>query len=194
MYFEVEALPYALEALEPFISKTTVEFHYDKHQKGYMKKLRALLENTVEAKQSLDSIVRSSSGEVFNNAAQVYNHTFFWNSMKPQGGGAPPAGAMLDLLVRDFGSWDKFRTRFIQSGLERFGSGWVWLVVEAGEGKIVSTADASTPLTTGAKPLLVADVWEHAYYLDYQNRRDIYLSLFCDKLINWDFALYNLLP
>jgi superoxide dismutase, Fe-Mn family len=192
MNFEVAALPYAKDALEPVLSSKTLEFHYEKHHKGYMTKLKAALEGTPDASKSLEEVVKSSSGAVFNNAAQVYNHTFFWDGMKPGGGGAPPAGPALDLLTRDFGGWDGFRTQLIASGMGRFGSGWAWLVLEAGHGKIISTANADTPLTTSAKPLLTADVWEHAYYLDYQNRRDTFLEVFCDKLINWDFVLQNL--
>ncbi len=192
MYFEVPALPYPMDALEPIISSKTIGLHYEQHHKGYMKKLRAAVEATPEAGKSLEDIVRTSQGEVFNNAAQVYNHTFFWHSMKPGGGGVPPKGPVLDFLNRDFGGWEGFRSQFIAAGMARFGSGWAWLVLEDGKGKILSTADAQTPLTTSAKPLLTADVWEHAYYLDYQNRRDTFLELFCDRLINWDFVRKNL--
>jgi Fe-Mn family superoxide dismutase len=192
MIFEVAALPYAKDALEPVMSSKTLEFHYEKHHKGYMTKLKAALEGTPDAAKSLEEVVKTSSGAVFNNAAQVYNHTFFWDGMKPGGGGAPPTGAVLDLITRDFGGWDGFRNQLVQSGMGRFGSGWAWLVLEAGQAKIVSTPNAETPLTTSAKPLLTADVWEHAYYLDYQNRRDTFLEVFCDKLINWDFVAKNL--
>ena len=192
MYFEVPALPYPLHALEPVISSRTMDFHYNKHHKGYMQKLRDALETTAEGQKSLEEIVLGSNGGIFNNAAQVYNHSFFWNSMKPKGGGKPPAGQVLDLLKRDFGGWDGFRTRFIEAGKAHFGSGWVWLVLKDGHGQVVSTANAATAITTGLKPLLVADLWEHAYYLDYQNRRDTFLELFCDQLVNWDFVLLNL--
>jgi superoxide dismutase, Fe-Mn family len=192
MNFEVAALPYAKDALEPVLSKNTLEFHYEKHHKGYMTKLKAALEGKPEASKSLEEVVKSSSGGVFNNAAQVYNHTFFWDGMKPGGGGAPPPGPVADLLQRDFGGWDTFRSKFIEAGMTRFGSGWAWLVLDGGKGAIVSTANAETPLTTAARPLLTADVWEHAYYLDYQNRRDTFLEVFCDKLINWDFVAANL--
>ncbi len=193
MNFEVPALPYAKEALEPVLSRNTLEYHYEKHHKGYMTKLKAALEGSPEADMSLEEIVQTSKGEVFNNAAQVWNHSFFWECMKPGGGGAPPAGPVLDLLKRDFGNWDKFRKKFLQAGMKRFGSGWVWLVLEDGKGKIVSTANADTPLKKGTKVLLTADVWEHAYYLDYQNKRDTFLESFCDKLINWNFVQDNLL-
>jgi Fe-Mn family superoxide dismutase len=192
MNFEVAPLPYAKDALEPVISSKTIEFHYEKHHKGYMTKLKAALEGTPEASKSLEEVVKTSSGAIFNNAAQVYNHTFFWDGLKPGGGGAPPAGDVADLLERDFGGWEKFRDEFIKAGMGQFGSGWAWLVLEGGKGKIVATPNAGTPLTTGAKPLLTADVWEHAYYLDYQNRRDTFLEVFADKLINWEFVAKNL--
>jgi Fe-Mn family superoxide dismutase len=192
MNFEVPALPYAKDALEPVMSSKTLEFHYEKHHKGYMAKLKAALEGGADSSKSLEDVVRSSQGGVFNNAAQVYNHTFFWEGLKPGGGGAPPAGDVKDLIDRDFGGFEKFRTAFIQCGMTRFGSGWAWLVLDGGKGKLVSTANAETPLTTSAKPLLTADVWEHAYYLDYQNKRDGFLEAFCDKLINWDFVAKNL--
>ncbi|HTM45079.1 MAG TPA: superoxide dismutase [Polyangiaceae bacterium] len=192
MEFVVAPLPYAKDALAPAISERTVEFHYEKHHKGYMTKLKGLLEGKPEASQSLEQVVKSSSGPIFNNAAQIYNHTFFWDGMKPSGGGAPPAGAVADLINGSFGGWEQFRTELIAAGMGRFGSGWAWLVLDAGKGKIVSTPNAETPLTTAAKPLLTVDVWEHAYYLDYQNRRDGFLEIFCDKLINWDFVAKNL--
>jgi Fe-Mn family superoxide dismutase len=192
MEFTVPPLPYAKDALSPAIGERTVEFHYEKHHKGYMTKLKAALEGKPESSQSLEQIVKTSSGAVFNNAAQVWNHTFFWESMKGGGGGAPPAGDVADLLKSSFGGWEEFRAELIQSGMGRFGSGWAWLVLDAGKGRIVSTPNAETPLTTAAKPLLTVDVWEHAYYLDYQNKRDAFLEIFCDKLINWDFVAKNL--
>lgn len=192
MKFEVPALPYGKDALEPAMSSKTLEFHYEKHHKGYMGKLKAALEGKPEADKSLEEVVKSSLGGVFNNAAQVYNHTFFWDGLKPGGGGAPPSGDVADLLQRDFGGFEKFRADFIQTGMTRFGSGWAWLVLDGGKGKLVSTPNAETPLTTAAKPLLTADVWEHAYYLDYQNKRDTFLEVFCDKLINWEFVAKNL--
>lgn len=192
MKFEVPALPYAKDALAPAISAQTLEFHFEKHHKGYMTKLKAALEGTPDASKSLEEVVKSSQGGVFNNAAQVYNHTFFWESMTPGGGGAPSAGDVADLISRDLGGFDKFRADLIQCGMTRFGSGWAWLVLEAGKAKLVSTPNAETPLTTDAKPLLTVDVWEHAYYLDYQNKRDAFLEVFCDKLINWNFVAKNL--
>jgi Fe-Mn family superoxide dismutase len=191
MDFVVPPLPYSKDALAPAISERTVEFHYEKHHKGYMTKLKGLLEGKPEASQSLEQVVKSSSGPVFNNAAQIWNHTFFWESIKPNGGGAPPAGPVAD-LINGLGGWEKFRADLIAAGMGRFGSGWAWLVLDGGAGKIVSTPNADTPLTTSAKPLLTVDVWEHAYYLDYQNKRDGFLEVFCDKLINWDFVAKNL--
>jgi Fe-Mn family superoxide dismutase len=192
MNFDVPPLPYPKDALEPAIGRNTLEFHYEKHHKGYMTKLKAAIEGKPDADKSLEEIVKTAKGEVFNNAAQVWNHTFFWESMQPDGGGAPPHGPVLDLLTRDFGGWDKFRIKFIQAGMKRFGSGWAWLVLQDGKAKIVSTANADTPLKSDVKVLLTADVWEHAYYLDYQNKRDTFLETFCDKLINWNFVLRNL--
>ena len=192
MIFEVPPLPYPKDALEPAISRNTLEFHYEKHHKGYMAKLKAAIEGTPEAEKSLEEIIKTSKGEVFNNAAQVHNHTFFWECMKPDGGGAPPMGPVQDLIKRDFGDWIKIRTKFVQFGMKRFGSGYVWLVLQDGRAKIVSTANADTPLKSGIQCLLTADVWEHAYYLDYQNKRDSFLETFCDKLINWSFVQQQL--
>jgi Fe-Mn family superoxide dismutase len=192
MDFVLPPLPYAKNALEPVMSKETLDFHYDKHHAGYLTKLKGLLEGKPEASKSLEEIIKTSSGGVFNNAAQVYNHTFFWNSMTPGGGGAPPAGPVADLIKRDFGSWEQFRTAYSAGGMGRFGSGYVWLVLDGGKAKIVDTANAETPLTTSAKPLLTTDVWEHAYYIDYRNRRDTFLEAFLDKLVNWNFVAANL--
>ena len=185
MDFEVPALPYAKDALEPAMSAETLEFHYEKHHKGYMGKLKAAIDGNPEASKSLEEIVKSSSGGVFNNSAQIFNHTFFWDGMKPSGGGAPPAGPVADLIA-GMGGWDTFRADFVKAGMGQFGSGWAWLVVEGGKGSIVTTANADTPLTGSATPLLTADVWEHAYYIDHRNKRDAWLGDFCDKLINWD--------
>jgi Fe-Mn family superoxide dismutase len=192
MDFVLPPLPYAKNALEPVMSKETLDFHYDKHHQGYLTKLKGLLEGKPEASKTLVEIVKSSSGGVFNNAAQVYNHTFFWNSMRPSGGGAPSSGPVADLIKRDFGGWEQFRTAYSAAGMGRFGSGYVWLVLDGGKAKIVDTANAETPLTTSAKPLLTTDVWEHAYYIDYRNRRDTVLEAFLDKLANWDFVAANL--
>lgn len=191
MDFEVAPLPYAKDALEPVMKAETLEFHYEKHHKGYMTNLKGLLEGKPEASKSLVEVIKASSGGVFNNAAQVWNHTFFWDGMKPGGGGAP-SGDVADLLNRDFGGLDKFREAFVKGGVGRFGSGYVWLVLDDGKAKIMDTPNAETPLTTAATPLLTCDVWEHAYYLDHRNNRKGFLETFCDKLINWEFVAKNL--
>lgn len=191
MQFEVAPLPYAKDALEPVMSKETLEYHYEKHHKGYMAKLKAAIEGKPEASKSLEEVIKSSSGGVFNNAAQVYNHTFFWEGMKPGGGGAPPAGDVADLIA-GLGGWGEFRSKWINEGAGRFGSGYVWLVLSGGKGQIITTPNAETPLTTSDVPLLTTDVWEHAYYLDHRNNRNAFLEVFCDKLINWEFVAKNL--
>jgi Fe-Mn family superoxide dismutase len=192
MKFEVPPLPYSKDALAPAMSQETLEFHYEKHHKGYMNKLKAALEGKPEAQKTLEEVIKSSSGGVFNNAAQVWNHTFFWEGMKAGGGGAPPAGDVADLINRDFGGWDQFRAQWHKDGAGRFGSGYVWLVLDGGKGKILTTPNAETPLTTPATPLLTTDVWEHAYYLDHRNARAKFLEVFTDKLINWDNVAKNL--
>jgi len=191
MEFIVPPLPYAKDALAPIMSAETLEFHYEKHHKGYMAKLGPMLEGKPEAQKSLEEVVKTSSGAIFNNAAQIWNHTFWWNSLKPAGGGAPPAGDVQD-LINKLGGYAKFRDDFIAAGNGRFGSGWAWLVLSKGEPKIVSTPNAETPLTTGDIPLITADVWEHAYYIDHRNNRNAFLEAFLDKLINWDFVAKNL--
>jgi Fe-Mn family superoxide dismutase len=192
MDFEVAPLPYAKGALAPVMSQETLEYHYEKHHKGYLANLKGLLDGKPEANKSLVEVIKSSSGGVFNNAAQVYNHTFFWEGMKPGGGGAPGPGAVSDLLQRDFGGFDKFRDAWVKAGMGRFGSGYVWLVYEGGKAKIIDTPNAETPLVTPGTPLLTTDVWEHAYYIDHRNLRKAFLEAFCDKLINWDFVAKNL--
>ncbi|MCB9600761.1 MAG: superoxide dismutase [Sandaracinus sp.] len=191
MNFEVEALPYAKDALAPAMSEETLNFHYEKHHKGYMTKLKAALEGTPDAEKSLEDIVKSATGGNFNNAAQVWNHTFFWKGMKPNGGGAP-SGAVADLIHKSFGSFDGFKEQWVAKASGQFGSGWAWLVLDGGEGKIVTTGNAETPLTTAAKPLLTIDVWEHAYYIDHRNDRAAFIKVWLDKLVNWDFANANL--
>jgi Fe-Mn family superoxide dismutase len=158
MDFEVPPLPYAKDALEPVMGRETFEFHYEKHHKGYMTNLKGLIEGKPEAQKSLIEVIKTSSGGVFNNAAQVYNHTFFWESMKPAGGGAPPSGDVAD-LINGLGGWDKFRADFVAAGVGRFGSGYAWLVLDNGKGSIISTPNAETPLTTPNTPLLTVDVW-----------------------------------
>ena len=191
MAIEVPPLPYAKTALEPVMKQETFDYHYEKHHKTYATTLNGLIAGKAEESKSLVEIIKSSSGPVFNNAAQVWNHTFFWESMKPNGGGAPPEGPVAD-LISGLGGWEKFKTDFIQAGLTQFGSGWAWLVLDGGKGKIVKTPNAETPLTTTDVPLLVCDVWEHAYYLDHRNNRKGFLEAFCDKLLNWDFVAKNL--
>ncbi len=191
MKFEVEALPYAQDALAPAMSAETFSYHYEKHHKGYMKKLEAAIGGKPEADKSLEEIIASSEGGVFNCAAQVWNHTFFWKSMKPSGGGAP-AGDLAALLTRDFGGVDKFLEEFKTKSAGQFGSGWGWLVLEGGKGKVVTTGNAGTPLTAGQTPLLTIDVWEHAYYIDHRNDRGGFIQVYLDKLVNWDFAAANL--
>lgn len=191
MSFDVPPLPYAKDALAPAISAETLEFHYEKHHKGYATKLKSLVEGKPEANKSLEEVIRSSSGAVFNNAAQVWNHTFFWNSLKPSGGGKPSA-PVEDLLKRDFGSVEQFKEQWHNVGVGQFGSGYVWLVLDGGKAKIVGSANAETPLTGSAVPLLTTDVWEHAYYIDYRNDRLGFLKIFTEKLVNWDFVAENL--
>ena len=191
MAITLPELPYAQNALEPHITANTLSFHYGKHHNAYVTNLNKLIAGTPFEGQELTEIIKASSGGIFNNAAQVYNHTFYWNSMSPEGGGAP-TGPVAALIDRDFGSFEKFVEQFKAAGATQFGSGWAWLVEVNGKLEITKTANADTPLAHGQKPLLTADVWEHAYYLDYQNRRPDYLSVFVDKLINWDFVNSNL--
>lgn len=196
MAFELPALPYAPDALAPYMSAQTLGFHHGKHHQTYVTNLNNLVKDTPMAAQSLEEIVRATVGDsakvgIFNNAAQVWNHTFFWNSMKPQGGGAP-VGELAERIKTDFGSLDAFKEEFKKTALAQFGSGWAWLVLDAGKLKVVKTANAATPFTDKQKPLLTCDVWEHAYYLDYQNRRGDMVGAFLDNLANWDFAAKNL--
>ncbi len=196
MAFELPALPYDKTALEPHMSAKTLEFHHGKHHQAYVTNLNNLVKDTPLAGKSLEEIIRATAKDeakagVFNNAAQVWNHTFFWSSMKPSGGGAP-AGDLAQGVTRDFGGLDKFKELFKQAAVGQFGSGWAWLVADKGELKIVKTPNAVTPITSGQVPLITCDVWEHAYYLDYQNRRPDFVQTFLDKLVNWDFAAKNL--
>jgi Fe-Mn family superoxide dismutase len=193
MDFEVPPLPYSKDALSPAMSQETLEYHYEKHHKGYMNKLKAAIEGKPEAQKSLEEIIKSAEGGVFNNAAQVWNHTFFWNSMKPNGGGAPPEGDVADLIKRDIGDFEQFKEQWVAQGAARFGSGYVWLVLEDGKAKVINTLNAETPLTNpNQTPLLTTDVWEHAYYLDHRNDKGQFLKVFLDKLVNWDFVADNL--
>jgi len=190
--FTLPALPYAQDALEPYISARTMSFHYSKHHQAYVDNLNKLLAGTPWAGQALEKVVLESAGRtdkaaVFNNAAQVWNHSFFWKSMK-QGGGGEPSGKLLDMIKKSFGSFKKFKEAFTAEALAQFGSGWVWLVQEGDTLKIVKTSNADTPIAHGQIALLTCDVWEHAYYLDYQNRRKDFVQAFLDHLVNWEFA------
>jgi superoxide dismutase, Fe-Mn family len=194
--FLLPALPYAQAALEPHVSARTLSFHYGKHHQAYVDNLNKLAVGASMADLSLEEIIRQTAGKpdqagLFNNAAQVWNHTFFWNSMKPDGGGAP-TGNLAERINATFGSYDVFKTAFSEAAMTQFGSGWAWLVQDGDTLKIVKTANADTPLAHGQTALLTCDVWEHAYYLDYQNRRKDFVAAFLDHLANWGFAAEQL--
>ena len=196
MTFELPSLPYADTALEPYYSAKTFSFHHGKHHKAYVDNLNKLLPGSSFENSSLEEIILAVVGDAtragfFNNAAQVWNHTFFWHCMKPGGGGAP-SGALAAKIDAAFGSYEKFAEQFKAAAVGRFGSGWAWLVLDGGELKILSTPNAETPMTGGKKALLTVDVWEHAYYLDFQNRRPDFVQTFLDQLVNWDFVAENL--
>jgi Fe-Mn family superoxide dismutase len=191
MAIELPQLPYEKNALEPHISAETLEYHYGKHHQGYVNKLNGMLEGSDAAGKSLEDIIRTSDGGMFNNAAQIWNHTFYWNSLSPNGGG-DPTGKLADALTKAFGSVDAFREKFSTAAAGNFGSGWTWLVQRTdGSLAIVNTANAATPVTGDDKPLLTIDVWEHAYYIDYRNARPKYVEAFWN-LVNWDFAAANM--
>lgn len=190
MAFELPPLPYAKDALAPHLSVETFDYHYSKHHNAYVVNLNKLLEGKPEADKSLEEVIMSSDGGVFNNAAQVWNHTFYWHSMKPNGGGEP-TGALLAAIVRDFGSFEAFKTEFLNAGTTQFGSGWAWLVLEGGKLKVTKTGNADLPMKHGQTAILTCDVWEHAYYIDYRNLRPKYLETFLASLVNWDFAAEN---
>jgi len=190
MEHTLPALPYAMDALQPHISKETLEFHYGKHHQTYVTNLNNLIKGTEFENSSLEDIVKKSSGGMFNNAAQIWNHTFYWNSLSPKGGGKP-AGALAAAIDAKWGSFDAFKEAFTKSAVGNFGSSWTWLVKKAdGSLDIVNTSNAATPVTTADKPLMTCDLWEHAYYIDYRNRRPDYLGAFW-SLVNWDFAAKN---
>ena len=196
MSFELPALPFAKDALEPHISARTFDYHHGKHHQAYVVNLNNLIKDTDLATASLEDIIRKTAGNeaktgIFNNAAQVWNHTFFWNSLSPKGG-SEPTGKVSEAINGAFGGFAAFKEQFKQAGVSQFGSGWVWLVEDGGALKIVKTPNAMTPLAAGQKALVTCDVWEHAYYLDYQNRRPDFLQEFLDHLINWDFVAKNL--
>ncbi len=190
MEHALPALPYAMDALQPHISKETLEFHYGKHHQTYVTNLNNLIKGTEFENASLEDIVKKSSGGVFNNAAQIWNHTFYWNSLSPKGGGAP-SGKLADAINAKWGSFDAFKEAFTKSAVGNFGSSWTWLLKKAdGTLDIVNTSNAATPVTTSDVPLITCDLWEHAYYIDYRNRRPDYLGAFW-SLVNWDFAAKN---
>lgn len=194
MSIEFPSLPYAGDALEPHVSARTLEFHYGKHHRAYVDKLNAAIAGTAYEGKSLEVIIAKSHAAndtgIFNNSAQAWNHTFLWHSMSPNGGGAP-TGPLANAIADKFGDLDSFRAEFKKAALGQFGSGWTWLVSRQAGLDIVSTGNAETPLTGGDTPLLTLDVWEHAYYLDYQNKRDAYVDAFLSDLINWKFAAQN---
>ncbi|MBC8943868.1 MULTISPECIES: superoxide dismutase [Fe] [Xenorhabdus] len=191
MSFELPALPYAKDALEPHISAETLEYHYGKHHNAYVVNLNNLIKDTGFAGKSLEEIIKSSEGGIFNNAAQVWNHTFYWHSLSPNGGGEP-TGKVAEAINNSFGSFAEFKQQFTDAALKNFGSGWTWLVKKTdGSLAIVNTSNAATPLTGEDKPVLTVDVWEHAYYIDYRNARPQYLEHFW-ALVNWKFVEENL--
>lgn len=190
MIHELPALPYAKDALQPYISAETLEFHYGKHHQAYVTNLNNLIKGTEFELMGLDDIIMKSSGGVFNNAAQVWNHTFYWLCLTPGGGGAP-TGALADAITAKWGSFDAFKEAFTKAAIGTFGSGWAWLVKNAaGELDIISTSNAATPMTTGQRALMTCDVWEHAYYVDYRNARPKYVEAFWN-LVNWTFVSAN---
>ena len=194
--FTLPPLPYAENALEPVISANTMSFHYGKHHKTYVDNLNNLVKGTDFESASLEKIINETAGKadkaaLFNNAAQIWNHTFYWHSMKPAGGGKP-TGKLALMIDASFGSFDAFRKELATTTVSQFGSGWGWLVLEGAALKVVKTANAEVPFTKGQKPLLTIDVWEHAYYLDQQNKRAAYVDAVIDNLLNWDFAAQNL--
>ena len=194
MAFTLPELPYSKDALAPHISAETLEYHHGKHHKAYVDNLNKLLDGKPEANKSLEEVIMSSDGGVFNNAAQIWNHTFYWHSMKAPNarGGGVPTGDLAAAITRDFGSFDKFKEEFSAAGATQFGSGWAWLVTEGGKLKVTKTPNADLPMKHGQKALLTMDVWEHAYYIDYRNARPKYIETFLTSLANWDFALENL--
>ena len=191
MAITLPPLPYAQDALAPHLSKETLEFHYGKHHKSYVDKLNELIKGTADADKSLEDIVKSATGGVFNNAAQVWNHTFYWHCLSPNGGGEP-TGAAANAINAAFGSFADFKKKFTDSAVSNFGSGWTWLVKKGDGVEIVNTSNAATPLTDdGVTPLLAVDVWEHAYYIDYRNSRPRYMEAFWN-IVNWEFVNSNM--
>ncbi|MDE2166886.1 MAG: superoxide dismutase [Alphaproteobacteria bacterium] len=196
MAFELPPLPYPMNALEPQMSARTLEFHHGKHHKAYVDNANKMVQNTPLANKPLEEVIQATAKDeskqgLFNNVAQIWNHNFFWKSMRPKGGGRP-TGELARAIEEAFGSYDKFREQFKTAGATQFGSGWAWLVFDNGKLKVIKTPNAINPLVQGMKALLTYDVWEHAYYLDYQNRRPDFIDAFIDHLVNWDFAAENL--
>ena len=191
MAFELPALPYAQDALAPTISAETMEYHYGKHHQTYVDNLNKAVAGTADENASLEDIIMKAEGPLFNNAAQVWNHTFFWNSLSPNGGGQP-TGAAADRIAADFGGYDAFRAQLTEAGLTQFGSGWAWLVEQDGKLAIMKTPNADLPMKHGAKAIATIDVWEHAYYIDYRNARAKFIEVVLDNLINWEFVNANL--
>ncbi len=194
--FELPQLPYPENALEPHISSRTMNFHHGKHHNAYIENTKKMVKGTDMAEMALEEVVKRASRlkdkALFNNAAQAWNHAFYWKGMKPKGGGSP-TGKVAEMLSTAFGSIESFRQEFSKAAATQFGSGWAWLVIDGSALRVTSTANADTPIAEGKKPLLTLDVWEHAYYLDYQNRRTAYIQAFLDHLINWDFVAENLM-
>lgn len=191
MEHSLPPLPYEMDALQPFISRETLEYHYGKHHQAYVTKLNSLIKGTVYEDESLEHIIKNSAGEIFNNAAQVWNHTFYWKCMKKNGGGLPD-GELASAINTQWGSFDQFKALFTQGCVGHFGSGWTWLVKNPGGSlDILSTSNAATPLGSDSKPLLTCDVWEHAYYIDYRNQRGKYVEAFWN-VVDWDFVRKNM--
>jgi len=196
-HIELPPLPYAQDALAPVISAETLSFHYGKHHKAYVDNLNKLVAGTDLSEAPLEQVIAAVAGKpdkvgIFNNAAQTWNHTFFWNSLTPHAGGGAPAGTVAKAIDAAFGGYENFKKEFSNAAMTQFGSGWAWLVADKGALRVVKTGNADTPLTMGLTPLLTIDVWEHAYYLDYQNRRADFVAAVIDKLLNWEFANANL--
>ncbi len=190
MTFELPALPFAKDALAPHMSAETFDYHHAKHHAAYINKLNQLIEGTPDANKSLEEIIMSSQGGLFNQAAQHWNHSFFWNCLKP-GGGGEPTGDLKAAIDRDFGSFAEFRKKFAETAVNTFGSGWGWLVAEGGKLSLMSTSNADLPMRHGKTALLTVDVWEHAYYVDHRNARPAFVEAFLNHLVNWDFAAAN---
>jgi Fe-Mn family superoxide dismutase len=191
MSFQLPELPFAADALAPHMSAETFEYHHGKHHNAYVTNLNKLIDGTENADKSLEEIIMSAGGGLFNNAAQHFNHSFFWNCLSPDGGGRP-SGELAAAIERDFGSFDEFKAKFTSTAATQFGSGWGWLVEKDGKLDVMATANADLPMRHGAKALLTVDVWEHAYYIDYRNARPKFLEAFMDELVNWDFVAMNL--